>query len=122
MRIVIPVEEKSMGSNVSEIFGRTPYFLIYDKENKKEEFIENTASNSRGGAGIKAAQIVVDNKGDVLLTPQCGRNATDVIKGAEIKIYKTESRSVKENIEKFNTGTLLPLDNIHSGFHGHGEK
>lgn len=122
MKIVIPVEDKSTDTRISKVFGRAPYFLIYDKENKKEEFIENTACNSSGGAGIKAAQIVVDNKGDVLLTPQCGENAANVIKAAKIKIYKTENSSIEENLDKFNSGILLSLDNIHSGFHGQGDK
>jgi predicted Fe-Mo cluster-binding NifX family protein len=29
MKIVIPVDEKDMGTNVCISFGRTPYFLIY---------------------------------------------------------------------------------------------
>ena len=71
MKIAIPVDEKSMGTNVCVSFGRTPYFLIYDTESKESSFINNSAASSSGGAGIKAAQTVVDSKADVLLTPRC---------------------------------------------------
>ncbi|GAB1476889.1 NifB/NifX family molybdenum-iron cluster-binding protein [Bacillota bacterium] len=120
MKIAIPVDEKTLESNVCASFGRTPYFLIYDIETKESVFIDNSAAASTGGAGIKAAQTIVDNKANALLTPRCGQNAADVIKSADIKIYKTTSASVKDNIAAFVDGKLPLLDEIHAGFHGHG--
>ena len=72
MNIAIPVDEKTLESNVCVSFGRTPYFLIYDVETKESIFIDNSAAASTGGAGIKAAQIIVDNKASALLTPRLG--------------------------------------------------
>ena len=120
MKIAIPVDEKTLDSNVCVSFGRTPYFLIYDTETKESVFIDNSAAASTGGAGIKAAQTIVDNKADALLTPRCGQNAADVIKSADIKLFKTISASVKDNIAAFIDGELSLLDEIHAGFHGHG--
>ena len=120
MKIAIPVDEKTLESNVCASFGRTPYFLIYDTETKESVFIDNSAAASTGGAGIKAAQTIVDNKANALLTPRCGQNAADVIKSADIKIFKTTTASVKDNIAAFADGKLPLLDEIHAGFHGHG--
>ncbi len=120
MKIAIPVDEKSLDSNVCISFGRTPYFLIFDTDTKECVFLDNSAVASTGGAGIKAAQTIVDNKTNVLLTPRCGENAADVFKAAEIKIYKTTFASVKDNIDAFIDGKLSLLDEIHAGFHGHG--
>lgn len=120
MKIAIPVDEKTLDSNVCASFGRTPYFLIYDTETKESVFIDNSAAASTGGAGIKAAQTIVDHKANALLTPRCGQNAADVIKSADIKIFKTKSASVKDNIADYLDGKLPLLDEIHAGFHGHG--
>ena len=120
MKIAIPVDEKTLESNVCVSFGRTPYFLIYDVETKESIFIDNSAATSTGGAGIKAAQIIVDNKADVLFTPRLGENAAEVLKLAEIKIYKTITGSAKDNIDAFIAGELPLLDEFHAGFHGHG--
>lgn len=122
MKIAIPVDEKKMETNVCISFGRTPYFLIYDIETKESTFIDNSAATSTGGAGIKAAQTIVDNKVNALLTPRCGQNAADVIKSADIKIYKTISTSVKDNIDTYIDGKLPLLEEIHAGFHGHRGK
>jgi predicted Fe-Mo cluster-binding NifX family protein len=121
MKIAIPVDEKNMESNVCASFGRAPYFLIYDTETKESVFIDNSAATSTGGAGIKAAQMIVDNKVDALLTPRCGQNAADVIKSADIKIFKPTSNSLKDNIAACVDGKLSLLNEIHAGFHGQGE-
>lgn len=120
MKIAIPVDEKSLESNVCVSFGRTPYFLIYDVNTNESVFLDNSGIASTGGAGIKAAQTIVDHKVNILLTPRCGENATDVLKAAEIKIYKTITVSVQDNIDACMAGKLPLLDEIHAGFHGHG--
>lgn len=60
--------------------------MLYDTESKESVFLDNSAAASQGGAGIKAAQIIVDNKVSVLVTPRSGENAAEVIKSANIKI------------------------------------
>jgi len=122
MKIAIPVDDKSIETSVCQSFGRTPYFLIYDTESKDSVFLDNSAAASQGGAGIKAAQIIVDNKVSALLTPRCGENAAVVIKAANIKIFKTINDSIKENIDALKEGKLTLLEDIHAGFHNHGGK
>ena len=122
MKIAIPVDDKSMETSVCQSFGRTPYFLIYDTESKDSVYLDNSAAASQGGAGIKAAQTIVDNNVSALLTPRCGENAAEVIKAADIKIYKTVNDSIMDNIDALNNGKLSLLVDIHAGFHNHGGK
>ncbi|PKM94531.1 MAG: dinitrogenase iron-molybdenum cofactor biosynthesis protein [Firmicutes bacterium HGW-Firmicutes-1] len=122
MKIAIPVEDKSMESSVCQSFGRTPYFLIYDTQSKESVFLDNSAAASQGGAGIKAAQAIVDNKVSALLTPRCGENAAGVIKAESIEIYRTMNDSIQDNIDAFSYGKLAFLEDIHAGFHNHGGK
>lgn len=120
MKIAIPVNDKSMAASVCDSFGRTPYYLFYDTASKESTFLDNSAAASQGGAGIKAAQTVVDNKADALITPRCGENAAEVLKAAHIKLYKTLNDSIQDNIDALNEGKLSLLTDIHAGFHGHG--
>lgn len=122
MKLTIPVDSKFLETTVCSSFGRAPYFLIYDIETKESTFVDNIASTSTGGAGILASQIIVDNKVDFLLTPRCGENAADVLQAADIKIYKTNRNSAKENIDEFINEKLSLLDEIHAGFHRHGRR
>ena len=47
-----------------------PYFYIYDTTTNSGDFIINEAATSSGGAGVKAAQIIVDHCVDRLITPR----------------------------------------------------
>jgi Uncharacterized conserved protein len=80
------------------------------------------AAESSGGAGIKAAQQLVDAGVSVLLTPRCGENAADVLGASKIKIYKSENITAEENIKKYINNELKLLCEIHPGIHGNGEK
>ena len=122
MKIAIPADENATGTDVCISFGRTPYFMIYDTDSKASAFLENTAAASEGGAGIKAAQIIVDSKAAILLTPRCGENAAEVLKAANVQIYKTVTGSAMDNMEAFLNGKLSLLNEIHPGLHNHGGK
>lgn len=122
MKIAIPVEGKSMETSVCQSFGRAPYFLIYDQESKESTFLENNAAASQGGAGIKAAQAIVDNQVGALITPRCGENAANVLNAAHTKIYKIMNHSIQDNLQAFDAGKLAILEEIHAGFHKHGGK
>jgi len=122
MKIALPVDEKSGNSTVCMSFGRTPYFMIYDTETKESIFLDNSAAASQGGAGIKAAEALIHEGMEVLLTPRCGENAAVVIKAAKIPMYRTKGDSIQENIDAFLKGTLPALEEIHPGLHDHGGK
>lgn len=120
MKIAIPVDENGQKTDVCVSFGRAPYFMFYDTETKNSTFLPNSAAESQGGAGIKAAQLIVDTKASVLLAPRCGQNAAEVLQAANIKIFKTLGTSVRENLQAFEAGKLDILSEIHAGFHNHG--
>lgn len=120
MKIAIPIDENKEDTTICMSFGRAPYFMFIDTESGLVEFIKNDAAESQGGAGIKAAQIIVDHQANILLTPRCGENAAEVIQAAGIKVYRTNGNSVKENIAALKEEKLTLLEEFHAGFHGHG--
>jgi len=119
MIIAIPVDENKTETSVCVSFGRAPYYLIHNTETGNDEFIVNTAANAGGGAGLKAAQLVVDSAADVLLTVRCGQNAADVLKAADVKVYKTTAPLAIDNLVAFKEGKLAVMTQFHAGFHGH---
>lgn len=118
MKIAIPVNENKSETSVCVSFGRAPYFMLYDTEGKTTEYIANTAAEAQGGAGLKAAQLIVDSGADVLLTLRCGQNAAEALKAAQIIIYKVEGLGVAENLGALQEGKLTPMTQFHAGFHG----
>ena len=120
MKIVIPADTNSTNSEVCQSFGRTPLYAVYNTETCNTDFIENAAAQSAGGAGIKAAQMIVDSGAVAVITYRCGENAANVLKPAGIKLYLAQSGTIAQNIKFFIEGKLTLLTDIHSGFHSHG--
>ena len=116
MKLAIPMDDTKQ--NVCVSFGRTPYFLFYDVETKEKTLLENPAAEAQGGAGIQAAQFIVDEGADVLLTVRCGENAKAVFDTAHLKVYKTAATSAEENITLFLEDKLCVLEKFHAGFQG----
>ena len=117
MKIAIPIDDSKQAVCVT--FGRAPYFMLHDTETGVTELKENPAAQAQGGAGPKAAQFVADSGAEVLLTVRCRENAAQVLKAAEIQIYKTEGSSAEENLKAFLGNKLAELTHFHAGFHGH---
>ncbi len=118
MKVAIPVNEDKETICVS--FARAPLFLIVDIESGDRNFIENAAKEASGGAGVQAAQILLDEEVEALMTPRCGKNAGDVFEAAEFKVYKTITQDVEVELRKYIDGDLEILAEMHAGFHGHG--
>ena len=120
MKIAIPVDEKNRETNISQSFGRAPYFMIYETNSKERVYLENEAAASPGGAGIKAAQIIVDSGAVALLTPRCGGNAEEVLRNAAILLYQTQAGTAQTAIDAYLKNRLQPLVDIYPGAHPHG--
>ncbi|MCD8133148.1 MAG: NifB/NifX family molybdenum-iron cluster-binding protein [Clostridiales bacterium] len=117
MKIAIPLDENKQ--DVCVVLARAPYFLFRD--GGKETVAENPAAQAHGGAGIQAAQFLVDNDINVLITVRCGQNAADVFTAANIKIYKSVHKAAADDLIAFDDGKLEELTQFHAGFQGiHG--
>ena len=85
MKIAIPLDENK--TDVCMVLARAPFFLFW--EDGQQTIAENPAAQAQGGAGIQAAQFLVDSAADLLITPRCGQNAAEVFTAAGMKILKS---------------------------------
>ena len=116
MKIAIPVDETRKSVCVS--FGRAPFFLFHDRDSGKTELLPNPGAEAQGGAGLKAAQFVVDGEADVLITVRCGENAAKVFQAADMKIYEAQGLDVESNLQACKEKKLAELTHFHAGYHG----
>ena len=114
MKIAIPLDENK--TDVCLTFGRSPYVLF--SQDGKNEILENPAAQAEGGAGLQAAQFLIDNQADVLITFRCGENAAAVFRAADIQIYKAAGTTARENLEDLKAGKLEILTHFHAGYQG----
>ncbi len=115
MKVAIPLDENK--TDVCAVLARAPFFLFW--EDGQETAVPNPAAQAQSGAGVQAAQFLVDSAVSVLITPRCGQNAADVFSAAGIGIYKSAGTAAAENISAWQEGRLEELTHFHGGFHGH---
>lgn len=114
MKIAIPLDENKKDICVS--FARAPYFLF--AQDGVTEILDNPAADAEGGAGIKAAQFLVDHDTEVLITVRCGQNANEVFQEAELAVYHSQDGDALANVAAFQAGKLEKLTHFHAGFQG----
>ncbi|MDO5405862.1 MAG: NifB/NifX family molybdenum-iron cluster-binding protein [Eubacteriales bacterium] len=116
MIIAVPLDENKL--DICPSFGRAPYFLIRNTESGQTDILENPAAQAEGGAGLQAAQFVADQNAQALITFRCGENAAEVLKAADVVIYKAEGSDAETNLAAQKEGKLAELTHFHAGFHG----
>jgi len=121
MKICISSSGTDLDSNVDPRFGRCPYFIVYDIDNYKFEYFENESRNAMGGAGIQAAQFVVNKGISTVISGAIGPNSFRVFNAANINIYSGVTGTVREAIDKLKNGKLVltPIPDVQS-HHGMG--
>lgn len=119
MKIAIPVSEKNLESEVYPSFGRAPYFLFHNTLTKETYYHDNKDVASQSGAGIRAAQVIVDNSAEALVTPHCGENAKGILCKSEVLIYKSDPGTAQQNIDALIDERLILLRDFNPGFHGY---
>lgn len=114
MKIAVPLDENKQ--DVCIVLSRAPYFLFRD--NGEDKIVENPAAQAQGGAGIQAAQFLADSNIDVLITVRCGENAAEVLKAADIQIYKSVNKAAADDLTAWESGKMEELTRFHGGFQG----
>ncbi|MGD2066928.1 MAG: NifB/NifX family molybdenum-iron cluster-binding protein [Candidatus Bathyarchaeota archaeon] len=117
MKICVSASSGSLDAEVDSRFGRCPYFVIVDSETMEFDVVANDSSGAAHGAGIQAAQTVVNMGVKVVLTGNVGPNAFNVLSATGITIVTGASGSVKEAVDKYKQGELQEVDNPTVGGH-----
>lgn len=122
MRIALSSREMSTKCLLFPSFGRAPYYAIYDDQAKKWQFLPNSGAEKESGAGIKAAQLLVEEKVDIVITGRLGPKASSVLTAAGIKVFLLPELPLYEALEKFKKGECQEMHGSHHASEGNLEK
>jgi predicted Fe-Mo cluster-binding NifX family protein len=135
MKIAVPcVDGTGLRSRISEHFGRSPYFTVYDTDENSVEIVSNSnphhgpasdgEENDHGHGHVHGhgyAFLSLSEKGvDVLLCRGLGMRAMRLFNDKGVKVFCGVRGSVKDAIDSFNSGELEeagPQHACHSGHH-----
>jgi predicted Fe-Mo cluster-binding NifX family protein len=106
MKIAVSAMSASENAAVDPRFGRCAFFAVYDTAQDDWGFIENDGIRAGGGAGLAAAQQIIDNGVSAVITGNMGPNAFDVLHGDEINIYHCAQGSLKDAVRGYSENKL----------------
>ena len=106
MKMCVTSVGMDLNAQVDPRFGRCQYFVFVDSDTMAFEAMPNKAIAAPGGAGIQAAQTVVNKGANVLISGNIGPNAFQVLSTADVKIATGAYGTVKEAVEMYKGGKL----------------
>lgn len=109
MIVAISSNGEDLDAPASPVFGRCPTYVFVDTDTMTFEAVENPAMNAPGGAGIQAAQFVVERGAQAVITGNVGPNAFNVFMSAGVPIYPFAGGTVMEAAQAFSGGELQSI-------------
>jgi len=112
MIIAISAQKPEIDSPIDVRFGRAAYYIMIDLETGNWEAFANPAVSQSGGAGVAAAQFVIDKKAEVAISDDFGPNANQALRAAGVKMHTFTSGipSVNAALDLYKQGSLPRFD------------
>ena len=110
MKIAITSIDGTMEGMVDERFGRARKLIVYDVGTDKFEVAENSKQmNLAQGAGIQAAQNVVNLGVGAVISGHLGPKAFQVLTSAGVEAYSAVNMTVAEAVKQHRERSLKKL-------------
>jgi len=111
MKIAITSQGDTLDSAVDPRFGRAKYFIIFNTITKTFAVENNSQNlNAAQGAGIQAAQNVIETGVELVITGHCGPKAFKVLNAGNIQIVTDAKDTVQNAITDLQNGKLEIAD------------
>jgi len=122
MKIGVTATGKDLDSPMDPRLGRSAYFIVADPDTEEFEAMANPGISAGGGAGIQAAQALVKQGAEAVITGHCGPNAFDVLAAGKIKIYQASGMTVREVLDLYKKGELTEISTPGRANRGKGSR
>jgi predicted Fe-Mo cluster-binding NifX family protein len=108
MKIAVTANGADLDAPTSPVFGRCPTYILVDTETIQYEAVANPAVSAGGGAGVQAAQFVIERGVQAVVTGNVGPNAFGVFQAAGTPVYLFKGGTVRQAVEAYKGGRLSP--------------
>lgn len=98
-------------ANIDARFGRCSHFMLWDPQSSDFTTVENKGGEAAHGAGTGAAQLLLKNQAQVLITNKIGPKAFAALKSAGIKVFSaSETETITGALKKYLHNQLEQLN------------
>ena len=112
VKIVVPVMDKTgLDAQLSEHFGRAPYFSIVELDENRSVITQETVPNTSehfGGTG-RPPDRILQFKPNALITYGMGPRALDIFQSANVAVLRANANTVRDVISAYSNDKLEEL-------------
>lgn len=103
MILLISSQKPLIDGPVDARFGRSSYLIKMDTETNQWEAYPNPGASQSGGAGVAAAQFVIDQNADAVISGDFGPHAASAFRAANIdmRLFTKDISTVQQAVEHF---------------------
>jgi predicted Fe-Mo cluster-binding NifX family protein len=106
MKVAVTANGQDLDAPTSPVFGRCPTYILVDTETMQFEAVTNPALSAGSGAGIQAAQFIIEQGAQAVVTGNVGPNAYGVFAAAGVPVYLYNDGTVRQALEAYKAGEL----------------
>ncbi len=111
MKIVVTAQGPTPTSEVDPRFGRAAQFILADTDSDSYTAHDNAQNvNALQGAGIQAAQQVIELGAEAVITGNVGPKAFAALRAGDVQIFLVSGGSVRDAVAQLTDGELEALD------------
>lgn len=112
VRIVVPVMNKTgLDAQLSEHFGRAPYFTVIELDENRRVVSQRTVPNTSehfGGTG-RPPDRILQFKPDALITYGMGPRALNIFQSANVAVLQANANTVRDVVSAYGNDKLEEL-------------
>lgn len=103
MIILISAQKPTLDSPIDERFGRSHWLIRIDTNSNQWEAFQNPGASQSGGAGVAAAQFVIDQHANAVISGDFGPHAASAFQAANIEmhLFAKDISTVQQAIDSF---------------------
>ena len=101
--IAVASDGETLEAAVSHLAARGPYFLIVDSEGTLLDAVENPFKDTRGGAGVSAANFLAEKNVTIIIAGNFGNKMIAALEAQDIAHFEFEGiakDAIREVMEK----------------------
>jgi len=106
-KVALPAEGNDLSAQISEYFGRAPYFIVYDVKRKVFWTIPNPFVNEAHAVGLRVGAMLVKKRVGVIVCKNIGPEPIKKFNDSKIKVYIGAKRTVADGIKQYKNNQLI---------------
>ena len=99
MKVAVSSESMEEDSRVSDVSGRAPYYLIFDKS-KLVKVLKNPFRIGGGGAGFGVAEMLSEEGVDAVISGKIGQNMKSALDERGIKYFEMSGITISDALKE----------------------